>query len=146
MTGILDGQPALPLPAPDPRYVNGGAQKPVPDVVGRGVNEARALLERAGWQVSVRQVDGAEERGTVLAQNPNASALPGEVIVLEVSNGSGRVLRRVRRTPSEPDGGGGGRRRGSAGGPGGWWPGLGQLVRPLRRCRCSGPGSHTLPE
>jgi membrane peptidoglycan carboxypeptidase len=112
MTGILAGQPELPLAAPDPRYINGGAQKPVPDVVGRGVNEARALLQRAGWQVSVREVDGDGDPGTVQAQNPSKSALPGTVILLEVSNGSGSSSDESTSPSSsngdgnEPDGGG----------------------------------------
>jgi beta-lactam-binding protein with PASTA domain len=38
--------------------------------------------------VSARTVDNAAERGTVVGQNPNGSALPGETIELSVSSGT----------------------------------------------------------
>ena len=57
------------------------------DVVGRGQNDARAILERAGWKVSTRSVDNRADRGTVVGQNPNGTALPGETILLQISSG-----------------------------------------------------------
>ena len=54
MKPLLDGQPVQPLPPTDPRYTEGGAESQVPDVVGRGQNDARSILERAGWKVSTR--------------------------------------------------------------------------------------------
>ena len=59
----------------------------MPNVVGRGQNDARAILERAGWKVSTRAVDNRAERGTVVGQNPNGTALPGETILLQISSG-----------------------------------------------------------
>ncbi|MDT7618965.1 MAG: hypothetical protein QOF00_6412 [Pseudonocardiales bacterium] len=88
MKPILDGQPVLPLPATDGRFLEGGAATRVPDVVGRGVNDARAVLERASWKVTTRSVDNAAARGTVIGQSPRGTALPGETIVLSVSSGS----------------------------------------------------------
>jgi membrane peptidoglycan carboxypeptidase len=87
MKPLLEGQPVLPLPPVDERYLEGGAESRVPDVIGDPENEARGELERAGWTVSARSVDNAAERGTVVGQNPNGSALPGETIELSVSSG-----------------------------------------------------------
>lgn len=88
MTPLLAGQPPLPLPPVDERYLTGGAEARVPDVVGRSQNDAQAILERAGWTVSVRTMDNAAARGTVIGQNPRGTALPGETILLSVSSGS----------------------------------------------------------
>ena len=43
--------------------------------------------ERAGWKVSTRTVDNRADRGTVVGQNPNGTALPGETILLQISTG-----------------------------------------------------------
>ena len=87
MKPLLDGTPVQPLPATDPRYTEGGAETKVPNVVGRAQNDARAILERAGWKVSTRTVDNRADRGTVVGQNPNGTALPGETILLQISSG-----------------------------------------------------------
>jgi membrane peptidoglycan carboxypeptidase len=97
MKPLLEGQPVLPLPPTDPRYVEGGAESRVPDVVGRGSNDARAVLEQAGWTVSTRTVDNLATRGTVIGQSPRGTALPGEQIVLTLSSGS------VPPPPAAPD-------------------------------------------
>ncbi|WP_233159245.1 penicillin-binding protein [Pseudonocardia sp. MH-G8] len=88
MQSVLANQPVLPLPPVEERYLEGGAESRVPDVIGDPENEARGELERAGWAVSARSVDNAAERGTVVGQNPNGSALPGETIELSVSSGT----------------------------------------------------------
>jgi membrane peptidoglycan carboxypeptidase len=87
MVPLLAGQPVLPLPPTDPRFLEGGAESKVPDVVGNSENEARDILRGGGWDVTVRQVDNAADRGTVVGQNPSGTALPGETIVLSVSSG-----------------------------------------------------------
>jgi membrane peptidoglycan carboxypeptidase len=87
MVPLLADQPALPLPAPDPRFLEGGAESKVPPVVGANENEARDRLQKAGWSVSVRQVDNAADRGTVVGQSPSGTALPGETITLSISSG-----------------------------------------------------------
>lgn len=106
MVPVLADQPVLPLPPPDPRYVQGGAQSTVPDVVGKNQNDARAALEGGGWRVSTRTVDRTEPRGTVVDQFPRGSALPGESVLLSVSSGI------APNVPIGPDGqpapGGGG--------------------------------------
>jgi membrane peptidoglycan carboxypeptidase len=88
MQPLLANQPVLPLPPVEERYLEGGAESRVPDVIGDPENEAREELEEAGWTVSVRSVDNAAERGTVVGQNPNGSALPGETIELSISSGT----------------------------------------------------------
>jgi len=85
---LLEGQPVIPLPPVDDRYLNGSAETRVPDVVGRGQNEARSILERAGWQVTTLTVDSAAPRGTVVNQSPRGNALPGEQILLSISSGT----------------------------------------------------------
>jgi membrane peptidoglycan carboxypeptidase len=87
MKPILDGKPVQPLPPTDPRYVEGGAESRVPNVVGRGLNDARGILQRAGWKISTSTVDNRADKGTVVGQNPNGTALPGETILLQVSSG-----------------------------------------------------------
>ncbi|MBW0114339.1 transglycosylase domain-containing protein [Pseudonocardia abyssalis] len=84
---LLEGQPVTPLPAVQDRYLEGGAESRVPDVVGDGENDARATLESAGWIVTIREQDNASSPGTVIGQSPRGTALPGETIVLTVSTG-----------------------------------------------------------
>jgi len=88
MNALLEGQPVLPLPPTDDRFLEGGAASRVPDVIGNGQGEARRTLEGAGWTVSTRSVDNAAAKGTVIGQSPRGTALPGENIVLSVSSGS----------------------------------------------------------
>jgi beta-lactam-binding protein with PASTA domain len=85
---MVDGTPVLPLPPTVDRYLQGGAESRVPDVVGRGQNDARSLLERTGWKVTVTTVDNLASRGTVVGQSPRGTALPGETITLQVSSGT----------------------------------------------------------
>ncbi|WP_226369839.1 penicillin-binding protein [Pseudonocardia oceani] len=87
MSPLLEGQAVIPLPPVDERYLEGGAESQVADVVGRSENDARATLESAGWAVTTRERDNAAPRGTVIGQSPRGTALPGETIVLTVSSG-----------------------------------------------------------
>lgn len=88
MKPLLADQPVVPLPAPDPRYVNGGTDKQVPDVRERSEREARAVLTRAGFRdVTVERVDNAAPAGTVVGQDPLGPALPGDRVTLRVSTG-----------------------------------------------------------
>jgi membrane peptidoglycan carboxypeptidase len=87
MKPLLDPLPPLALPAVEERFLEGGEESRIPDVVGDSENEAREELEEAGWTVSVREVDNAAERGTVVGQSPRGSALPGETIEISISSG-----------------------------------------------------------
>ncbi|MFP5069125.1 penicillin-binding protein [Pseudonocardia nantongensis] len=88
LTPLLAGTPPTPLPPTDPRYLEGGAESRIPDVVGRSERAARGELEGAGWQVSTRTVDNRADEGTVVGQEPRGAALPGEQVTLQVSSGS----------------------------------------------------------
>jgi membrane peptidoglycan carboxypeptidase len=71
----------------DPRYIDGGPESKVPDVVGRGQADATATLQNAGYQVEVRQSNRSEPKGTVVNQSPRGAALPGSMIIIYVSSG-----------------------------------------------------------
>jgi eukaryotic-like serine/threonine-protein kinase len=69
-------------------------KRDVPRVVGRQLVQARAVLERAGFQVDESRVQSQADFDQVLDQDPNAGeqAEEGSTVVLEVSNGPGTVL------------------------------------------------------
>jgi len=66
----------------------------VPRVVGRQLVEARAVLERAGFEVDETRVRSEADFDQVLDQDPNPGeeAEEGSTVVLEVSRGPGTVL------------------------------------------------------
>ena len=117
MTPLLANQPVVPLPPLEDRFLTGGAETRVPDVLGDSENGARATLEAAGWTVITRDEANNAPRGTVVGQNPSGTALPGEAIELLISTGQ------VAPPPAAPDGGGdagdGGGGEGGDGGDGG---------------------------
>jgi membrane peptidoglycan carboxypeptidase len=87
MTRVLGNAPPSPLPPTDPRYVKGGNDIKIPDVVGKNVNEATRTLEGAGYKVSTQSRNSEQVKGTVVSQTPRGSALRGTVITLLVSTG-----------------------------------------------------------
>ena len=100
MKPLLEGQPVQPLPPTDPRYTEGGAESKVPDVRGRGLNDARGILERAGWKVTTRPEPNRATRGTVVGQDPLAPRCRARPILLNVSTGE------VPPPPAPPGDGG----------------------------------------
>jgi eukaryotic-like serine/threonine-protein kinase len=66
----------------------------VPRVVGRQLVQARAVLERAGFQVEETRVRSEQDFDQVLDQDPDPGeeAEEGSTVVLEVSRGPGTVL------------------------------------------------------
>jgi eukaryotic-like serine/threonine-protein kinase len=66
----------------------------VPRVVGRQLVQARAVLERAGFQVEETRVRSEADFDQVLDQDPdpNEEAEEGSTVLLEVSGGPGTVL------------------------------------------------------
>lgn len=88
VTPLLAGTPPTPLPPTDPRYLEGGAESRIPDVVGRPERDALGELEGQGWQVTSRTVDNRAPAGTVVGQDPRGAALPGEQVTLQVSSGT----------------------------------------------------------
>ncbi|MCP2258026.1 Membrane carboxypeptidase (penicillin-binding protein) [Streptoalloteichus tenebrarius] len=87
MKEIHAGLPAEPLPPADPRYLHGGSEVRVPDVVGKAENEARTLLEQAGYKVERRSINSSFPKGVVASQSPRGVALPGEMVTIWVSSG-----------------------------------------------------------
>jgi eukaryotic-like serine/threonine-protein kinase len=69
------------------------AKVEVPRVVGKQLVQARALLERDGFEVKETHVRSAQEFDQVLDQDPNfgEQAKKGSTITLEVSDGPGNV-------------------------------------------------------
>jgi eukaryotic-like serine/threonine-protein kinase len=77
-----------------------GPKTEVPNVLGRQLVQARASLEREGFEVRETRVRSAQEFDQVVDQDPNAGedAREGSTVTLEVSNGPGNV-----RVPSVED-------------------------------------------
>ncbi|QQQ76700.1 penicillin-binding protein [Saccharothrix sp. 6-C] len=87
MTRVHDGLPVRGMPAVEERYLKGGNEIRVPDVVGRNVNDATRVLEQAGYKVSAQNRNSEQAKGQVVGQTPRGSALKGTVITLLVSTG-----------------------------------------------------------
>jgi serine/threonine-protein kinase len=92
---ILLGLLAVALVAAGLLFLGGGNPKrlDVPSVKGLQIGEARAKLEKAGFNVEERRVSDRARAGTVLAQNPRAGqeADEGSTVVLRVSGGPGEA-------------------------------------------------------
>jgi membrane peptidoglycan carboxypeptidase len=87
MNGYLAGQPVVPLPPADPRFITGGHTAPIPGVIGKTVDHAETTLHRAGWQTNDQQVDNRAPAGTVVGQTPQGATISGQVITLQISTG-----------------------------------------------------------
>jgi serine/threonine-protein kinase len=60
----------------------------VPSAVGNTQSDATALLESAGFDVTIKKVNNKAKKGTVVAQRPaDGDARPGSEVVLSVSTG-----------------------------------------------------------
>jgi len=100
MIPLHEGLPVLPMPPTDPRYVAGGGETQVPNVVGMGENVARLTLENAGFRVQSFTTDAAQPTGTVTSQNPSGSALPGDLVTIGVSDGTPAPTRTTEPDPN----------------------------------------------
>ncbi|KOX32493.1 penicillin-binding protein [Saccharothrix sp. NRRL B-16348] len=87
MTKVHDGLPVRGMPAVEERYLKGGSEIRIPDVVGRNVNDATRILEQAGYKVSAQNRNSEQPKGQVVGQTPRGSALKGTVVTLLVSTG-----------------------------------------------------------
>ncbi len=107
MIPLHEGLPELPMPPTDSRYVQGGSDSRVPDVVGLGENVARLQLERAGFRVQSFDTDSSQPVGTVTSQNPEGAALAGDLVTIGISDGSPPPApqpdRPDPRSPPEPE-------------------------------------------
>ncbi|WP_208115463.1 transglycosylase domain-containing protein [Labedaea rhizosphaerae] len=118
MTKIMAGQPVKGLPKPDKRYVDGGPELQVPNVVGKSQETATNELKKAGYRVSVQEENNKAARGTVVGQTPRGARFKGETITIYVSTGYVPPVETedptTTTTQPPPSGGGGG----GTGGPG----------------------------
>jgi membrane peptidoglycan carboxypeptidase len=87
MTKVHGSMPASALPQVEQRYLKGGREIQVPDVVGKQINDATRILDQAGYKVSQQTVNSEQPKGTVVSQSPRGNALRGTVITLSVSSG-----------------------------------------------------------
>jgi membrane peptidoglycan carboxypeptidase len=90
MNQFLAGQPVLPLPPTDPRYVTGGNRLAVPQEIGQPLDQATAALRDAGFVVVTSTVDNRAPAGTVVGQTPaggSGQAIQGQTITLVSSTG-----------------------------------------------------------
>jgi membrane peptidoglycan carboxypeptidase len=129
---ILGPEPVMPLPPADPRYIDGGNEIKVPDVVGRSQADATNMLQQAGYQVKPVQTNRADPKGMVVNQSPRGAALKGEIITIYVSTGYVPPVQTEEPVPptgGQPPSGGtpppgnGGGGPGPGGGGGGGGPG-----------------------
>jgi eukaryotic-like serine/threonine-protein kinase len=69
-------------------------KREVPRVTGKQLVEARALMERAGFEVQTERVQSSQPFDQVVDQDPNGGeeAEEGSTVTLEVSGGPGDVL------------------------------------------------------
>ena len=87
MAKVHEALPAKPMPPTDERYVKGGPEIRIPDLVGTGADNATATLEKAGYEVTTQTVNSSQTRGVVVAQSPRGTALPGTTVTLSISSG-----------------------------------------------------------
>ena len=90
MNQFLAGQPVLPLPPTDPRYVTGGNRLAVPQEIGQPLDQATSDLRNAGFVVATSTVDSRAPAGTVVGQTPaggSGQAIRGQTITLVSSTG-----------------------------------------------------------
>ncbi|GLZ40943.1 penicillin-binding protein [Actinokineospora sp. NBRC 105648] len=127
MSKYMAGMPEVPLPPTDPRYLDGGDDAKVPDVLYLSQEDATNRLQQAGYKVVAKDRSDGHKRGTVVGQSPRGSALQGETVTIFVSTGyvpppqTSNAPTTVNPGTPPPDGGGGGGNGpgpGNGGGPG----------------------------
>ncbi|MCE3549861.1 penicillin-binding protein [Pseudonocardia sp. RS11V-5] len=88
MNQLLDGAPDVPVPGPDPAYLQPGSHPTVPYTVGRTQAAATTALQQAGYAPSTTSVASALPAGQVVGQTPQGNADPGTPVTLLVSSGA----------------------------------------------------------
>ncbi|MEO7126781.1 MAG: penicillin-binding protein [Nakamurella sp.] len=118
MAPLHAGQPDTLFPVSDPQYLVGQTTSQIPNVEGTLLADAKATLAAAGFtQVNVvYNSDTSLPANTVVSQDPKQSALPGTIVNLVVSAGSGISNNSM---PQAPATGGAGQPPGWSGGDGG---------------------------
>src|SRR4051794_10337438 len=99
----LRGEPVIPLPPPDPEFVN-GITKPVPDVSGLNLGDALDVIKAAGFRgvLASNKVPSLFPDGTVAYTSPpgGGGAPPGGTVTIYLSNGHAPVTQTPSPTPS----------------------------------------------
>ena len=72
----------------------------IPYVVGQDYESGTTILNNAGFYVDFSYAESDSAIGTIVAQSPTGTAVPGTTITLSISTGPA--------TPDTPEGGGGG--------------------------------------
>ena len=91
------------FPQPDPKLTR-PVLKDLPNVIGKSIEDATSILEKAGFSVSVGDpVDSGEAAGTVGAQSPDAGKVAGgSTVTINPSNGEGTNVPLVNgKTPAD---------------------------------------------
>jgi membrane peptidoglycan carboxypeptidase len=91
MLAALDGKLVMNFPPPPEGRPKAPTGDKVPAVVGRPLAQARSILTKAGFRVSVTQVDNNAPKNLVIGQSPagGARAAKGTTVTLQVSKGGG---------------------------------------------------------
>jgi hypothetical protein len=88
MSQILAGQPDVPIPGPDPVYLDEGDHGPVvPYVVGQAGPAATQALAKAGYPATTQPIGSTAPAGTVVGQSPQGNVASGTPITLYTSAG-----------------------------------------------------------
>jgi membrane peptidoglycan carboxypeptidase len=87
---ILAGQPNIPMPAPDPAYMNAvNRGSLVPYVIGDPSDASTNAIKAAGYAVTIVPFNSTSPAGTVVGQTPQGNLVPaGTAITLYVSTGT----------------------------------------------------------
>lgn len=87
---ILAGQPDIPIPNPDPAYMNAGNRGPtVPFVMLQDSGAAVAALQKAGYHATIVPFNSTQPKGFVVGQTPQGNQVPTSTpITLYVSTGT----------------------------------------------------------
>lgn len=75
----------------------------VPDVIGKSAQQARDILEGAGFKVTEKPTDGDEPKGEVVDQTPSANedVTSGSGVTITVSNGPEKVPDVIGQTEAD---------------------------------------------
>lgn len=91
MNPLHANEPNTPFPVSDPQYLSGLASAQLPNVEGLLLTDGLAKLEAFGFdRVEVEYTtEAAAPANTIVDQDPSNAALPGVLVTLTVSSGSG---------------------------------------------------------
>ncbi|MEI2730546.1 MAG: penicillin-binding protein [Dermatophilaceae bacterium] len=86
MDASLEGTPATPFTQASDKVTN-GEMVDIPSVLRRSLDDARALLDQAGFSVSTRRTYSNYAVGTIVGTSPGNRAIRGSVVTILISAG-----------------------------------------------------------